>query len=398
MTGDLVPVLWLYGPPGVGKTAVGWEIYSELVRSGVQTGYVDVDQLGMCYPETAGDPGRHLMQARNLDGVIAGYRAGGASCVVVSGVVDPDRGVPRDELAGVALTTCRLRADDAELTWRFVGRQGGDDGLGQVLREAARLEAGAGADICVDTTGRTVADVVRLVWDRLSGWPGPVDPQPLPPAAGAADTEGALAGMTATEGTAATEGMAGAEDGGSVLWLCGATGVGTSTVGFQIYLKVLGTGLTAAYIDLDQLGFCGPTAAGHRVRAGNLAAVWRTFREAGAQALVLVGPGADGSSLGDYATALSVASLTVCRLHAGRDELTSRIMRRGQGRGSWSQPGDPLIGKPAAHLLGVVDRAVREADALERAGVGLRIDTDRRPVAEIVDTVLARTGWPVRRR
>jgi hypothetical protein len=67
---------------------------------------------------------------------------------------------------------------------------------------------------------------------------------------------------------------------GPVLWLCGATGVGESTVGFEVYRRVLGAGATAACLDLDQLGFCGPVPdddpGHHRVKARNLAAVWRT--------------------------------------------------------------------------------------------------------------------------
>ncbi|MEU2615301.1 hypothetical protein ABZ570_27535 [Micromonospora sp. NPDC007271] len=379
MTGDVVPVLWLCGPPGVGKTAVGWDIYSALIRSGVQTGYVDVDQLGMCYPEPAGDPGRHRMKTRNLNGVIAGYRAAGARCVVVSGVVDARHGVHRDELTQVALTVCRLRAEEEQLAQRFVGRQGHNGGLAQALQEAANLDTGTVAEVCVDTSGLTVADVARQVRDRVSGWPGLSDPQrPLSPVrSDSADGLGA-----------------GVDPDGRVLWLCGATGVGKSTIGFQVYLKVLGAGLTAAYIDLNQIGFCGPTPADHRLKARNLAALWRTYRDAGAQALVMVGPAEDEAALGVYGDALPASAVTVCRLHADRDTLTSRIMLRGQGRGSWSEPGDPLVGKPTAHLLSVADQAAQEAEALERAAIGHRIDTDRHTIAEITDLVVARTGWP----
>lgn len=387
MTGGAIPALWLCGPPGVGKTAVGWEIYSELVRSGIQTGYIDIDQLGVCYPEAASDPGRHRMKARNLDAVVAGHRAAGARCVVVSGVVDAGHGVHRDELTQVALTVCRLRADEDELTGRFVGRQGHDDGLAHVLREAADLDASAVADVCVDTSGLTVAEAARRVRERERGWPALTDPQwsqsPAEPFQGHTFTDGAGAGVDLA---------------GPVLWLCGATGVGKSTVGFQVYLKALGAGLTAAYIDLDQLGFCGPTPADHRVRARNLAAVWRTYRAAGAQALVMVGPVEDQAAIGVYADALPAATVIVCRLHAGRDQLTSRIMLRGQGRGSWPQPGDPLVGQPVTHLLRVADEAVRDADALERAAIGHRIDTDGRTIEETADIVVARTAWPGQQR
>jgi adenylylsulfate kinase-like enzyme len=83
-----MPLLWLCGPAGVGKTTVRYQVYSALVSAGVPAGFVDIDQLGMCYPETAADPGRHRLQARNLAAVVAGHRASGARCVVVTGVVD----------------------------------------------------------------------------------------------------------------------------------------------------------------------------------------------------------------------------------------------------------------------------------------------------------------------
>jgi len=52
----------------------------------------------------------------------------------------------------------------------------------------------------------------------------------------------------------------------------------------------LSTGLTAGYVDLTQIGFVRPAAAddpgGQRLRAGNLAAIWRNYRAAGATHLV----------------------------------------------------------------------------------------------------------------
>src|SRR4051812_23524774 len=84
----VIPVLWLCGPPGVGKTTVGWQLYADLVDEGVPVGYVDIDQLGMCFPEQPTDPDRHELKARNLGAVVAWFEAAGCECVVVSGVVD----------------------------------------------------------------------------------------------------------------------------------------------------------------------------------------------------------------------------------------------------------------------------------------------------------------------
>ena len=104
------------------------------------------------------------------------------------------------------------------------------------------------------------------------------------------------------------------------------------------------------------------------------------------------------STVGMYGEALPDSTLTVCRLHAGRSELTDRIMLRGRGRGSFVQPGDPLRGRKVDHLLEVADGAAREAEALERAALGLRIDTDGRTINDITDDLVDRSGWPTSAR
>ncbi|MBP2336941.1 broad-specificity NMP kinase [Saccharothrix coeruleofusca] len=361
------PVLWLSGPPGVGKTAVGWEVYSRLAGSGIRTGYVDIDQLGICYPEPSDDPGRHRMQARNLAGVVADFRAAGARCVVVSGVVDVDRGVPVDLLQGVALTVCLLRAAPEELERRFLGRGEPVEQVEHVLREAEALDARDFADFRVDTTGLPVVDVARRVLEH--GWPVLTDPGPCPSAAAPrAD--------------------------GPVLWLCGVTGVGKSAVGFDVYRRVLRTGRRVAYVDLDQLGFLGPAPADHGVRARNLAVLWGTYRAAGAEAVVVVGPVEDAAAFEVYAQALPAATITLCGLHAGRARLAERIAARGRG-GGWWQPGDPLRGRSTAHLLRVAERAAADAEALRRTGIGdLWIDTGALSAEDAAEEVLSRSGWP----
>jgi len=379
VTGDLIPVLWLCGPPGVGKTTVGWEIFSQLTRAGIETGYVDIDQLGMCYPEAASDPGRHRMKARNLGSVVANFRAAGARCVIVSGVVDAAYGVHAGMVPQAAVTVRRLRAGRDELRQRFAGRRGQAGAVEDVLREADAMDASDFAAVCVDTSAVPVAEVARLVRERSGRWP-------------------VLTGPGRSSRAAEPGGHAGAAGtGGPVLLLCGATGVGKSAVGFEVYLRDLRAGFTAAFIDLDQIGFCRPAPPGdtgnHRVKAANLAALWRTYRAAGAQRLIVVGPVEDEGAVRAYAGAVPSVTLTLCRLHAGRDQLTGRIMRRGQG-GSWAQPGDPLTGQSTARLRRIAGQAAADADALERAAISaLRIDTDGRTAEQAADLIIAQTGW-----
>ncbi|HYN92887.1 MAG TPA: hypothetical protein VES42_03455 [Pilimelia sp.] len=379
MSGTGTPVLWVCGPSGVGKTTVAWEIYAELARGGADVGYVDIDQLGMCFPERESDPGRYRLAAENLGAVVAGYRAAGARAVVVSGIVDPASGVHADKIPDIALTTCRLRADADELTRRLTARQGDDAMVADALAEAEALDAIDFGDLCVDTTGLPPDRVVQLVRERTAGWADPLGPgaagEPAEPAPPAENPDG------------------------PILWLCGPTGVGKSAAGFNLFLRyVLGRQLSGAFVDLDQIGFYPPAPAGarpdHEMRARILAAMWRTFRAAGAQALTIVGPAESDEAIAAYARALPAATVTVCRLHAGREELTRRIVLRGQGA-SWAQPGDPLIGRPAAHLSTVVDHAVADAAELDRTAVGaVRVDTDNRTPEEVADAIVARTGWP----
>jgi adenylylsulfate kinase-like enzyme len=377
VSGEVTPVLWLCGPAGVGKTTVAWELYAELVEAGVEVGYVDIDQLGMCYPEPESDPGRYRMAAQNLGAVVAGHRAAGARAVVVSGVIDPVHGPRVAAIPNVTLTLCRLRVGAEELTRRLVARQGDRGMVAEALAEAEALDAGDVGDLCIDTSGLPAAQVVRQVRERTAGWTARTGPavrpeHPVEPADG------------------------------PILWLCGVTGVGKSTAGFDLYLRhVLGRNFSGAFVDLDQIGFYRPARADirvdHQMRARILAAMWQTFRAAGAECLTMVGPAEDATAIETYVEALPAATITVCRLHAGRDELTCRIALRGQGA-SWAQPGDPLNGQPAAHLSSIADRAVADAEALERSAVGhVRIDTNTRTAAEVADAINARTGWPTRR-
>jgi hypothetical protein len=384
----VLPVLWVYGAAGVGKTTVTWELFVRLARDGVRTGYVDIDQLGMCYapptsrhwaPEPADDPGRHRLKARTLDAVVANLGDAGVRCAIVPGVTDPVRGVEIDLVPHAALTTCRLRAEPADLGRRLAARGSPTDDLAETMAYADALDRALGSDPCVDTTGLTVAEVADRVRAR-TGWPDLATPIETP-------------GPPRTVPTPVP---------GEILWLCGPAAVGKSTVGWQVYQQVRRAGVNAAFVDLDQIGFRRPVATGdpgdHRLKAANLAAVWRTFRAGGAACLIAVGPLDRPEDVLPYTAALPAATVTLCRLRAGREVLADRVARRGRGRTpARGLAGDELIGQPAARLREIVDRAAQIVEAMD--GVGdLSVDTDDRPADEIAAEILVRTGWPSRLR
>ncbi|MFD3451007.1 hypothetical protein ACFWVC_02405 [Streptomyces sp. NPDC058691] len=379
-----LPVLWLYGASGVGKTTVAWEVFVQLARVGAPTGYVDIDQIGMCYapptprhwaPEPDTDPGRHRLKARTLDAVVANFRDAGARFLVVPGVTDPDRGVEADLVPHATVTACRLRAEPAELRRRLAARGRPNDDFTEQLAYADALDRAFPTGLCIDTTGLTVAEVADRVRTR-TGWPCPRERVENP--------------STMRREPDRTP--------GSILWLCGPAAIGKSTVGWEVYQQVRRAGVHAAFVDLDQIGFHRPIPTddpgNHRLKAANLAAVWGTFRANGAECLIAVGPLGRPEDMRAYTAALPAATITLCQLRAGQGTLADRAMRR--GRGITPAPGlagDQLIGQPQARLREISDQAARNLDALDGFG-DLQVGTDDRPANEIAAEILGRTRWP----
>lgn len=360
-----LPTLWLCGPPGVGKSTAGWELYAGLADAG----YVDIDQLGMCYPELASDPGRTLLEARILGGVVAGFRAAGASCLVVSGYVDARRGVHTGYLAGAALSVLRLRCDQPELRRRLELRARPGEQREPALREAEVLDRSGLPYQCLDTTGRTAAEVLATVRGR---WPA----QP-------ARRPGPWPHPTPTPG--------------EILWVCGATAVGKSTVGYEVAVASRRAGHTTGFVDLQQIGFRRPPPGhdpgNHRLKAANLAAVWENFHAYGARRLVVVGQVDRAGDLQRYAEALPAAAMTLYRLHASPARLCERIRQRALGGGP-QIAGDELRGQPAAVLDRAYAAAVAQSGALERAALGdTRVDSDGRTVDDLAREIAGRAGW-----
>lgn len=272
----------------------------------------------------------------------------GADALVVAGVIDPAGRVAPD--LGLV---CRLHASPADVRTRLLGR--GDGDLNGSLAELAALER-RGIGLRVDTSGLTRAEVADRVAER-TGWlthPRGGHADPPVPRTEPNDVE--------------------------VHLITGPPGVGTSTVGWLVFERIRSTGITAGYIDLDQLGFCPP--GDHRVKAANLAAVASTFRGVGASVLVLVGHEPNAEALASYAAALGTTRLNVHRLRASREELTRRILGR-HDRPSWPDPGDRFNRQP----LDVLQRLAAEVVELEATGPS--IDTTSKTAEQVVEAVLA---------
>jgi hypothetical protein len=184
------PLLWLIGPSGVGKSSVGWAIFTQLHRSGIKTGYADLDQLGLCYPQPVDDPDNHRVKAANLGAVWPTYRDNGARCLVVRGGAEIADLVPlyTAQVEDTEPTVVRLRVSHTTLRERIFARGHGHgpalpgasvglpiETLEQMARDAATeadaLDQSDFAHACIDTDGQSVHDLADLVRAAADHWP-----------------------------------------------------------------------------------------------------------------------------------------------------------------------------------------------------------------------------------
>lgn len=280
------------------------------------------------------------------------------------------------------MTICRLRADYDVVERRFTGKNGQLADLAALLRDIRddiRLMDDTNfADACVETAGVAADDIADQVRAACGHWPGFTGEL--------AKAAGRLPAQRQPPG------------GGRVLLITGPAGVGKSTIGFRCYLRCLNAGRTTAYVDLRQIGFAQPAAAddpdNHRLKARNLAVMWRNYRRAGATHLVATGTIASLADLRRYTDELTGADITVVRLRAGSGELRLRVLSRGAG-GSWPEPGDPLRGRSAEFLAAAADQAIQAAGALDRSDVGgVAIDTGGLSPDESASAIAITIGWP----
>jgi hypothetical protein len=347
-------------------------LFERLGRAGTAVAFVDLDQLRLCGPASDGDPMNHRVRALTLGAVWSGFLAAGARCVVLSGLVDDADDVARhaDRLPGAELTVCRLRVGHDELRERVARRGSMVELAGESVRNATELDGTAFADLVVDTSGLTPAEVVARVRD--SGWPGNLStvdaepgPEPVPP-------------TRVNDDDAET----------SVLLLCGPPAVGKSAVGFDVYGRALRRGVRAAYVDLAQIGFCRPAPGddpdNHRLKAHNLGRMWNEFRADGVRFLVVTGNVADPADIARYHAVVGPSAFSVCRLRARPETLTERILLRGRGGGPGLM-GDDLRGRPEADLRRRAEEVARVAVALDRSRIGSSVvDTDGPLLADLV--------------
>jgi adenylylsulfate kinase-like enzyme len=367
-----VRILWLYGPPAVGKSATAWELRHALAERDPAVGYVDIDQLGMSVTDEWEDADGHRLKVRALAAVAREFAFAGARTLVVSGVA----GVDLMDLYAETLTPfdpvlVRLTLSSAELRRRLEARGGYAEEWAGVAEHARRLERAGLAHPVVQAGTGTPAEVAARVLDAVRGLADGQGRDRLPPAA-------------------AARGGTDHRHGCRAVLLGGTTAVGKSTIGWQAYRASRERGQPSAFADLRQLGFLGVDggAVDHRLQARAAGALWQVFEAHGARLLILNGPVDDPTELAEYRTALRGTPVTAIRLTAQRSALFERVHARLRGEMA-PLAGDALVGRPATAVPAIVDAALRRQQQAPDDGSFPSLDTTGLDPVESAERVLA---------
>ena len=355
----MLPLLWLTGPSGVGKSTVGWALQQRLSRAGITAAFIDADQLR----NTSGvEAGEDDFIAEGLLALEPRFRAAGARLLIVAGIMDDEAHFAR-LLPGASRGQVRvvhLGVTDETLVDRVERRGWNVELAAESVAYAHGFDA-TWADRSIDTThlsAEQVVDSLLELAEDVIGSPGPS--RPLPPDSDA-------------EATATV--------------LTGAGGVGASTAGFLAFLKRAWAGESAGYIDSHQLGFLGhdahaPTAVA--LRAENTVALVRVMAARRISQVVITG---DAATARELAHALPVAR--TIWLHASPDAIAARIRARAAGGGP-PLAGDRRLGLSGTELAASIAASVAEASDLGiRPAGSLVIETDGRSADEVADQIVA---------
>jgi broad-specificity NMP kinase len=298
-----LPVLWLCGAPGTGKSTVAWQVFDDLADEGLCVGYLDIDQIGMLQPPPDADQHCHRFKVDNLAGMMRNYHAAGGQVLVISGVIDPEHGADFAEAAVDAdITFCHLTVDEPTLRERLATRGWRSEAADEAVIMMSGLADASFVTTVIDTTGRDpvvlARDAARLV-TAASGTPGT---QELPECSV-----------------------------GDVTIIIGPRAVGKSSVSWGVAMRRWAGGERTAYVDLDQVGFLRPAPADASMQAANLVVIWRNALSRGANSLIANGMVTTSQDLAILRHAVRPAPVKAVRLAAHPDKLWERIRARSTG-------------------------------------------------------------------
>jgi hypothetical protein len=169
---DVVPVLLVTGPIGVGKTAVLREADARLLDAGSRHGIVELEEIARCWP-SAIQGSRTAFAYQNLAALWSNFVAVGALRLLLSALVEQrsDLRLISEAIPGAAIIVVRLHAPLSALERRIRLREPAahDDEFVGARWWTQHFDEVRVEDYVVETENRPVGEIARGVL-RLADW------------------------------------------------------------------------------------------------------------------------------------------------------------------------------------------------------------------------------------
>lgn len=336
-----------------------WELFTRCANTGAHVSYLDIDQLGMLYPESEGDPEGSGLKRDALTAIRHNYSQGGRSFLAVSGVLDPAYLVSQAH-------TCLLTVHPETLRARILERGWTSEDADEAAAEQEELVAAGFADDVVETTGLPLAQVAERVhasFSRRSWLPSPdYSARPRYPASRAS----------------------------SVL-INGPRGVGCSTVSFMLAQRRWRSAEPTGFLDLEQLAIAStPGRREHRdlgLGLANVATLSDVFADRGARGVIVNGHLATAEELRRIR---SGTGTTVVRLRADSRTIAEHLLER-RGGSDARLAGDDLADASDDHRAAILSLALEQQQRLDVLhDEDLLLGVSGRTVEDVVDEIEAR--------
>lgn len=165
-----------------------------------------------------------------------------------------------------------------------------------------------------------------------------------------------------------------------LLVLNGTVGVGKSSLGYAASDILAQHRVPHAFVDRDALCVSWPPLGRFNddLAYRNLASVWRNFREAGAERLIVSGVVESAPDLDRFRVAVDRADIAVCWVRASLSTCEARLRARNEGESL------------KRHLA----RTVELEAILEEAGIhDFEVWNEHRTVTDVAREALGLTGW-----
>lgn len=169
---ELVPLLIISGPVGVGKTSTAEEVSNQLVGQEIAHTLIDLDTLAETYPRPQDDTYGSWLALQNLKAMWKNCYEAGSKNIVMARVIEKikDRQAIENAIPLASSIVCELTASDETLIRRVKKRE---IGTGYEWHKARSLELSqqlsehSVADFKVSTDDRSVEEIAAEICSQI---------------------------------------------------------------------------------------------------------------------------------------------------------------------------------------------------------------------------------------